>query len=99
MTRKKRRNYTGEWNNAARHVPRKPGRDVDADHSAQPLGQTLGQMEPDERAALVAAWTEERQEALATRHTTATGSRIRTLATLRAADMAARLRIARGVRP
>lgn len=72
---------------------------VDADRSGPALARTLARMEQDERDALIAAWQEERQAALATRRTTGQGSRRRILATLRAAEMAARLRAAQAVGP
>lgn len=70
----------------------KPGRDTDKDHSGPSLLAMLRRMDRHERAKLVAEWEETYLIALDARHT-ATG-KARTLATMDAAALSARLKIA-----
>ena len=76
-------------------VQRKPPRKVEGiDHSGPPLGEQLREMERAERRAVVDSWRATHQEARLARATLPEGSRARIYATLEAADMAARLKIA-----
>ncbi len=90
MTRPKRKPATSAWN--AEHGPRKPGRDTEKDHSGPPLSVALRKMDPDRRAVLISDWEETYLIAQDARHT-ATG-KARTWATLDAAALSARLKIA-----
>ncbi len=90
MTTKHKNPLIGQWNQE-RGKP-KPGRDTDKDHSGPSLLAMLRRMDRHERAKLVADWQETYLIALDARHT-ATG-KARTLATMDAAALSARLKIA-----